>query len=257
MSPRLLLFSLPFTALFLSMGQPVHAGDNNPSSNRDRQPVLVELFTSEGCSSCPPADALLASLDREQNVPGATAIVLSEHVDYWNDLGWHDPFSSSAITARQNAYAARLGQDSVYTPEAVVDGERGMTGSDRRAVIGAIEDAAERPKAAIQLSGASRSGLSVEAHVSVAALKRADIYAVVADDRDQSNVGRGENSGRQLDHVAVVRVLEKVGSLDQGFDQKIQITLPGNRPAQQSMRLVIFAQDRVTGRVVGVAETGV
>ena len=219
-----------------------------------RKPVLVELFTSEGCSSCPPADALLQAIDREQNIPGAQVIVLSEHVDYWDHDGWRDPFSSAEVTARQEAYAARFSQDSAYTPEAVIDGAKGLVGSDRRGLTGAIEQAAQKPKQEIGLTGAAVSGNAVAANVMVGALPHADLYAVLADDRDESSVLGGENSGRRLAHVAVVRVMERVGSLNDGFNRQIRVALPehsGNR----NVRLVVFAQERGTGRILAVAET--
>ncbi len=223
------------------------------SDNRaTKQPVLVELFTSEGCSSCPPADALLASLDREQNIPGATVIVLSEHVDYWDHEGWRDPFSSPEMTARQEFYVSRLSQDSAYTPEAVVDGTRGLTGSDRRGLISAIQESALRPKIEIAITNAAVSGNAVEAAVTAGPHPRADLYAVLADDHDESSVSRGENSGRHLEHVAVVRAIEKVGSLNDGLNKQIHVALPN--PAHAKMRLVIFAQERGTGHILGVAE---
>ncbi len=218
-----------------------------------RKPVLVELFTSEGCSSCPPADALLQAIDREQNIPGAQVIVLSEHVDYWDHDGWRDPFSSAEMTARQEAYVARFSQESAYTPEAVVDGSQGLTGSDRRGLVSAVEDALQRPKTEIGIMNATVSGNAVAANVTVAALPRADLYAVLADDHDESSVARGENSGRHLTHVAVARVIEKVGSLNDGFSRQIRVSLP-DRSQAQKVRLVIFAQERGTGRILGVTQ---
>src|SRR5215469_13378605 len=138
------------------------------ASPETRTPVLVELFTSEGCSSCPPADALLQSIDRQQGIPGAQVIVLSEHVDYWDHDGWRDPFSSHEVTARQEAYAARFSQDSAYTPEAVIDGAKGMVGSDRRNLTNAIETAAQRPKADIKITDKQRGSGGVTANVAVA-----------------------------------------------------------------------------------------
>src|ERR1700686_990870 len=108
-------------------------------------PVLAELFTSEGCSSCPPADALLMKLDRLQPVPGARVIVLSEHVDYWNQLGWRDPFSSPQFSKRQADYARLMGSE-VYTPQLVIDGRVQLNGSDAKDIQDAIARAAARPK---------------------------------------------------------------------------------------------------------------
>jgi hypothetical protein len=228
-------------------------GHVRAASPEARKPVLVELFTSEGCSSCPPADALLQSIDREQSIPGAQVIVLSEHVDYWDHDGWRDPFSSHEMTARQEAYAARFSQDSAYTPEAVIDGAKGLVGSDRRGLTGAIEEAAQRPKTEIQITAEERTGGAVTANVAVPSLPRADLYAVLADDHDQSSVGGGENSGRRLTHVAVARVIQKVGSLGNGFSGQVRVALLEHSQAR-TLRLVVFAQERGTGRILGAAE---
>jgi len=119
-----------------------------------RTPVLVELFTSEGCSDCPPADALLAELDAKQFAPGAEAIVMSEHVTYWNHLGWRDPFSLDTMTQRQEAYVRRFGLDSAYTPQAVVDGATQFVGSDGRAMLAAVSKAAAKPKMSLTIENA-------------------------------------------------------------------------------------------------------
>ena len=156
-----------FATIFtLSAGALICAAADNNSS---RVPVLVELFTSEGCSSCPPADRLLELLDHKQPVPGADLIVLSEHVDYWDRLGWKDPFSSSVFTARQQEYSYRLRGEGVYTPQLVVDGQFGFVGSDGHEATSAIQEAIREPKIAITISNASRDRNQATAHVEVPA----------------------------------------------------------------------------------------
>jgi len=169
--------------------------------------VLAELFTSEGCSSCPPADQLLAALDRTQPVAGARVIVLSEHVDYWDRLGWRDPFSSPLFTARQERYARLIGGE-VYTPQMAVDGCELVLGNDAAAVQKAIARAARKPKAALTVV-AKRDGR--EALVSVSGDVGGDLWLAVADETARSSVTKGENAGRALAHVAVVRTMVKAG----------------------------------------------
>src|SRR5271163_244687 len=142
-----------YSAYFLSLlflGLPVSALSQSAPPNRT--PVLVELFTSEGCSSCPPADALLAKLDHDQPIQNAEIIVLGEHVDYWDNLGWHDRFSSHEYTERQSQYSARLGVDGVYTPQMIVDGSDQFVGNDSTHARRSITSAAQKAKLNLSLS---------------------------------------------------------------------------------------------------------
>src|SRR6266404_5133104 len=145
---KFLVTTLAVTAAlagFILTSHPQMPGGNlGPKAAASRSPVLVELFTSEGCSSCPPADELLTRLEQTQPVDGAEVIALSEHVDYWNRLGWADPYSSSEFSARQNDYARAFDTDGVYTPQMIVDGRAQFVGSDsgraRKAIAGALRD---------------------------------------------------------------------------------------------------------------------
>jgi hypothetical protein len=154
--------SLFTAALCLSAGALTCAAADNGAA---RVPVLLELFTSEGCSSCPPADRLLEILDQKQPVAGADLIVLSEHVDYWDGDGWKDPFSSSQYTARQQEYTNRYNFDGVYTPQLVVDGRFGFVGSDGREASSAIQQAVRERKIPIEISNVARDGNQVTAHI--------------------------------------------------------------------------------------------
>jgi hypothetical protein len=210
----------------------------------DRVPVLVELFTSEGCSSCPPADKLLARFEHEPPVRGVDVVVLSEHVDYWNSLGWRDPFSSAAMTQRQRDYAGRLHGD-VYTPEMVVDGAKGFVGSSVGEALQAIAEAAKRDKAAIAV-GVERAG--AKSRVSVRADKPVSgtLFVALARDEMRSKVTAGENSGKDLLHVAVVYSMVKVGKWD-GTERTVDVDAVGG-----GSRVVAFVSDGVAGRVVAL-----
>jgi hypothetical protein len=204
-----------------------------------RLPVLVELFTSEGCSSCPPADRRLQQLDSE-------VIVLSEHVDYWDRQGWRDKFSSPAFTERQEAYAKQFGLDGPYTPQMVVDGAAQFTGGDARRAAVEIDKARNRPKANIVLS---RSVKGVEVAIE-AAPHECDVWLALADNSDTSTIAAGENKGRTLTHVAVVRSLRKIGYVKRGGTFSRQIELPSSANSQ---RIVVFLQEAGQARVFGAA----
>jgi hypothetical protein len=217
-----------------------------------RTPVLVELFTSEGCSTCPPADLLLQKLDRSQPVAGAELVVLSEHVDYWNSDGWKDPFSSHLFSERQDDYVRHFRIEGPYTPQMVVDGKAEFVGSDEQAALRAIGDAARAKKIPVELSEVRVSGASVAAHVQTGPLAgQASVLLVLADDSDQSSVARGENAGRNLSHVAVVRSLTEVGNANagEGFSKYVKVSLgSANR---ENLRVVAFVAD-AAGKILGV-----
>jgi hypothetical protein len=229
-------------------------------SSSGTTPILVELFTSEGCSSCPPADALLEKLERLQPVAGAELIILSEHVDYWNHIGWTDPYSSSFYSERQNEYAQRFGRGSVYTPQMVVDGSSEFVGSDARSADRAIVQALKAAKIGVRLSAISiEGGNEMKAHVETEALPASlgqsegyDIYLAIALNHAETRVSGGENSGRTLMHRGVVRSLSKIGDLRPGqtFARDVQIKLePGADP--HNLRLIAFVQQPGAGKVLG------
>lgn len=226
-----------------------------PAQSISVQPVLVELFTSEGCSSCPPADALLSRLEHQQPIPGAQVIALSEHVDYWDNLGWRDRFSSALYTARQNQYSQRFGLEGIYTPQMVVDGEAQFVGSDSRRAGQAIAAAARTVKVQLTLSRIQIEGDSLIASVMAPpSIPRAELYAALVDPSDSTDVQRGENSGRRLQHVSVVRSLEHIGSTGQLAHGPLQIRVQapsGSDPKR--LELIVFAQKPALGPVVGIA----
>lgn len=222
-------------------------------------PVLVELFTSEGCSSCPPADALLQQLDRSQPVAGAQLIVLSEHVDYWNHIGWTDPYSSRFFSDRQSVYSNRFGLSSVYTPQMVVDGTTEFVGNDSHLAAQAAQKALAQQKVAVRISNISLDTPNLlRAHVETGALpdvskaRKADVYLVVALNHAESQVLRGENGGRRLTHVGVVQSLTKIGSLDPGknFAQDVRVKLDPKTDLS-NLRVIAFVQQAGQRQVLG------
>lgn len=194
-----------------------------------RAPVLIELFTSEGCSSCPPADKVLEQLD-------SRAIVLSEHVDYWNHDGWKDPNSSPLFTQRQEAYVRHLGIESAYTPQMVIDGSVEFNGSDGGRAVAEIEKAGARKKAAVHLT---RADVGLQIAIDDAP-RSTSVWLAFAENDAVSQVSAGENKGRRLHHVAVVRTLKKVGAVKKGepFHKLVELS-----HEDAARRIVVFLQD--------------
>jgi hypothetical protein len=225
-----------------------------------RTPVLIELFTSEGCSSCPPADILLKKLDAAQPIAGAQLIVLSEHVTYWDHDGWKDPNSSSSLTDRQSSYEGALGVKTLYTPQLIVDGTQEVRAGDPKQIEETLQKAAATPKVPVRIGDVTvdagnptilRARIETDANFDK---HNADVYVAVALDHVESQVLRGENGGRHLIHIAVVQELTKVGKLPKGksFAQDVQLKLkPGTDP--KNVRLVVLVQESGPGKVLGAA----
>jgi hypothetical protein len=226
-----------------------------------RTPVVVELFTSEGCSSCPPADQLLAKLEAEQSIQNAEVIALEEHVDYWNNLGWTDPFSSESSTLRQYVYAEALGNGNAYTPQMVVDGQDEFVGSRERQARGAIGQAASRRKAEVMVTAGNRESegsqvfrIKTGALPNLTAGDTAEVWMAITETGLHSDVKRGENAGEDLHHAAVVRELSKIGQADgsgeNSFSAEKTLKLDRNWK-RENTRVVVFLQEKKSKRILG------
>lgn len=246
----------------LTSRSPMPGANSGAKAAASRSPVLVELFTSEGCSSCPPADELLTRLEKSQPVAGAEVIVLSEHVDYWNRLGWKDPYSSAEFSRRQSDYARLFNTDDVYTPQMVVDGRVQFVGSNSAKAREAIEDAAHGSKSNVIVNIASedKSAASLTLEIRIEGLPEtsngdsADVLLAITESGLRSNVSSGENAGRRLTHSGVVRKLSRIGSIESqkggmfSGQPVVRIEKAWNR---ENLKAVIFVQERTKRRVLG------
>jgi hypothetical protein len=219
--------------------------------------VLVELFTAEGCSSCPPADKLLEAMIGTQPTPGVEIVGMSEHVDYWNALGWKDRFSSAEFTRRQQVYADRLATGNIYTPQMVVDGAAAFVGSDVAAARSAIERAAQAQHGVIRVDLASASDRDVDVMVTIESLPESDraeqpeVVVAIVEDGLRSDVKRGENAGKVLTHAAVVRSMTALGPASGGSAKtRVKLSPDWNR---ERLKVVAFVQERRSRRVLATA----
>ncbi|MEP6594138.1 MAG: DUF1223 domain-containing protein [Acidobacteriota bacterium] len=221
---------------------------------------MTELFTSEGCSSCPPADDLLHQLTAGTLADLADVITLGEHVDYWDRLGWRDHFSDASFSARQSAYGALVfGTDNIYTPQMVIDGRYQVLGSSLEAIRRAVGAAAVAPKAKVEVDtedlepGRVRVLVKVQMPAELTLRESADVMVAVTEDDLVTHVMRGENGGRTLRHGSVARLLKKIGHLDAAdrtYAGTVAIALQaGWQPA--NLRIVAFLQERGSRHIVG------
>jgi len=227
-----------------------------------RGPVVVELFTSEGCSSCPPADALLQKLEARQSIAGAEIIPIEEHVDYWNHDGWVDPYSSPEWTERQQAYVA-VANDDPYTPELVVDGRSQFVGNDARRAEAEIEKAARGMKTEVSIAAGEPDAkrgqsftVSVGKLTQTSAGDTAEVWLAITEDGLHSSVMRGENAGRVLQHVATLRVLRKIGVADASASFTANPTI--KFAAQwnlENLHVTAFVQKKKSREILGAAST--
>jgi hypothetical protein len=214
------------------------AGFSPAASLAAERPVVVELFTSQGCNSCPPANAFLNEMSKQRR----DVLALAFHVTYWDRLGWKDPFSMEAATRRQDVYGRRFG-DGSYTPEMVVDGAASMVGSARGEVNSAIENAKRNSRTAAPVS-VTKNGEQVSIEVG-AGNGSGNILLIGFDHEHTTAVGRGENSGRTLVEANVVRSIRSVGQWS-GTAMRISERFPEG----QDVAVVLEAPD---GRIIGAS----
>lgn len=221
-----------------------------------RTPVIVELFTSEGCSSCPAADNLLWRMEQYQPYAGVEVVALGEHVDYWNTADWKDRFSSALFSARQQDYGRTMRLDTVYTPQMVVDGQAQFNGSDQSRAAIEIQKAAQNATATLSMSLASPDVVHLTVDNLPAGVRDADMFLAITETGLQSDVHGGENTGRRLRHTGVVRTLTTLGHLNTkkstaySADARISLKPDWNR---QNVKLVLFVQDRASRKIIGAA----
>ncbi len=240
---------------------PCEAVAQTAEAQADRTPVVVELFTAEGCSTCPPADALLSKLATDQPIRGAEIIGLEEHVDYWNHDGWVDSYSSPDWTLRQQEYVARFKGKGPFTPQMIVDGQRQFVGSSERDAQDAIREAAHRAKTQISTkSDAGRFEVRVGNVAGIADQEPADVWMAVTEDGLETAVKAGENAGRNLRHAAILRSLHKIGAVPARgsfplvLNQQIKFKSNWKR---ENLRIVAFVQERKSLRILGAASARV
>jgi len=249
--------------LVWGMGASSRVQTPNAQTIAAREPVVVELFTSEGCSSCPPADALLAELDARQPLGSAEVIALEEHVDYWDQQGWQDPFSSANWTARQNEYAGTLHNGSPYTPQMVVDGAEGFVGSRGGMALQAIEKASTAKKTKVEISEVSPIQnksvvfkVSVEKPLNIAPKDAAEVILAITESGLHSSVKAGENNGKELRHSHVVREMKVIGVVgkkgEEGFTGQPSVKVD-SKWNLENLRAVVFVQERKSRRILGAA----
>jgi hypothetical protein len=229
-------------------------------------PVVVELFTSEGCSSCPPIDTFLRKVDTFQPIKGVQVIGIEEHVDYWNQDGWVDPYSALEWTERQEAYVMKFKDKTPFTPQLVVAGDKEMVGANTTQIFSAIRQAAEQENVQVSVQPGTADGKDAQQFsvrvTSAGSAKpaKADVWLAVTENGLEMQVTSGENSGRTLQHASVIRSLEKIGTLSDKTaaaftaDPRVKFKSSWKKP---NLHIVVFVQDHKSLQIVGAGSANV
>ncbi len=254
--------ALGLAGVLIASGAAVAFARPRPARNTTAPvPVVVELFTSEGCSSCPPIDTFLRRVDAAQPIAGVEVIGIEEHVDYWNQDGWVDPYSALEWTNRQEEYVMKFKDRSPFTPQLVVAGTQQMLGANTATIFKAIREAAEQENVQVSIQPGAADGKDAEqfdVHAARAAgaakPSKADVWLAVTEDGLEMQVTGGENSGRTLQHASVIRSLDKIGSLPDKAgavftaDSRVKFKSSWKK---SNLRVVVFVQDHKSLRIVG------
>jgi len=225
-------------------------------SAQSKGPVVLELFTSEGCSSCPPADNVVAAMDGKMAPGQVEMIVLGEHVDYWDNLGWKDRFSSPLFSARQQDYGIALRSGNIYTPQVVIDGQKEVLGSDARAISKAVSELSRAPRATVEFRLSGRDSVHVSVSHLPSGATQADVLLAVTETGLDTIVTAGENAGRRLRHAPVVHSVTRLAELDASrpgeYTADAHLNFR-NEWVRSSLKLVLLVQDRHSRRILGSA----
>lgn len=244
--------TIPIVGLIIMTGLSFSINGNNAEKSQgitDKGFALVELFTSEGCSSCPPADELAIELSKEYP---SNVYFLTYHVDYWNYLGWKDKFSKASFTERQKQYATAFNLNSIYTPQAVINGRKEVVGSDQNRLQKAImEELKSKPIIDLSIS-AKLTGNNISVSYKTQLSDKYLLNFALAQLHAETAVKRGENNGRYLKHINVVREFHTIALIQKAegeLDFKIPVGLSANE-----IKVVAFIQDKNNLKVLNVAE---
>lgn len=221
---------------------------------QDKTPVVVELFTSEGCPTCPPADRNLMFLEREQPVPGVEIIALAFHVDYWNTPDWQDKFSSPIFSRRQELYSRRFKINGTFTPQMVVDGRQQLIGSRLDEARKAVAEAAKTEKPKMRLI-IEKGKLKVEIS-NLAGRETATVFLATGENELSSKVGGGDNSGKTLVHASIVRELMSLGTIPATAQNFAAETFLQPKPEwkTENLKIVVFVQENFSRRIVAAGQ---